>query len=405
MSSKAPEMLPYGRQSIDETDIAAVAETLRSDWLTTGPAVDAFEADFAEATGADHAIACANGTAALHLAALTLGLEPGENVIVPAMTFAATANAVRYCGGEVIIADVDPGTGLMTTETLARAAERADGEIRAVFPVHLNGQCIDMEGIANLAQDRSWTMVVDSCHAVGGAWTDSLGVTHPVGDGKAEAMSTFSLHPVKTITMGEGGVITTSDAQTAQHLRRLRNHGIERDAANFVQSEEAYDAGGLLNPWYYELAELGFNYRASDIQCALGRSQLKKLRSFIDRRRELVARYDAALQALAPVVTPLERTPDNLPAWHLYVALIDFAGAETSRGAVMSKLRDAGIGSQVHYLPLHRQPYYRARYGDLSLPGADSYYARCLSLPLFPAMADSDVDRVVDALASTLRID
>lgn len=404
MSSNSPTVLPYGRQSIDEADIAAVAEVLRGDWLTTGPAVDEFEAAFAEVTGAAHAIACANGTAALHLAALTLGLKPGEKAIVPAMTFAATANAVRYCGGEVIIADVDPDTGLMTAETLEQAAASVDGDIRAVFPVHLNGQCIDMDGIADFARDRGWTMIVDSCHAIGGTWTGTDGVSHPVGDSKVEAMSTFSLHPVKTITMGEGGVVTTSDAKHAQHLRRLRNHGIEREAGNFVQPDEAFDVSGDLNPWYYELAELGFNYRASDIQCALGHSQLKKLPGFIDRRREIVARYDAALPALAPKITPLARTPDNLPAWHLYVALIDFAGAETSRGAVMRELREAGIGSQVHYLPLHRQPYYRARYGDLALPGADAYYARCLSLPLFPAMADSDVDRVVDALASALRI-
>jgi dTDP-4-amino-4,6-dideoxygalactose transaminase len=215
-------------------------------------------------------------------------------------------------------------------------------------------------------------------------------------------MATFSLHPVKTITMGEGGVITTTDADLARHLRRLRNHGIERDPQAFVQDEEALDSDGNPNPWYYELSELGFNYRASDMQCALGRNQLAKLTAFIARRRELVTLYDDALQQLAPHVMPLARTPDNDPGWHLYVALIDFESAGVPRATVMHRLRSCGIGTQVHYVPLHRQPYYRNRYGARTLPGADQYYARCLSLPLFPDMADTDVTRVVEGLADAL---
>lgn len=398
------DFLPYGRHSIDDADIAAVTEVLRGDWLTTGPTVEAFEADFAHATGANHAVACANGTAALHLAALTLDLQPGEQVIVPSTTFAATANAVRYCGGEIIFADVDPDTGLLTPETLAQAAAASEAtKIRAVFPVHLNGQCIAMNDIGAIARERGWTMVVDSCHALGGSWIDQAGASHPVGDGAVEAMSTFSLHPVKTITMGEGGVITTSDPDRARHLRLLRNHGIERDSGAFVQTDEAFDKSGDINPWYYELAELGFNYRASDIQCALGRSQLAKLTRFIERRRELVSRYDSALKHLAPCVRPISRSADNMPAWHLYVILVDFVAAATTRGALMRTLRDAGIGTQVHYLPLHRHPYYRERYGAQTLPGADSYYASCLSLPLFPAMTDQNVIRVAQALGDALR--
>lgn len=385
--------LPYGRQAIDEADIRAVADVLRSDWLTTGPAVEAFETEFAAVTGARHAVSCANGTAALHLAMLALGLGPADRVVVPTVTFLATANAARYVGAEVVFADVDPDTALLTPETLAAALARAGGPVAAVMPVHLAGQIADMAALRAVAGPA--VLVEDASHAVGGR--DAGG--HPVGSCAVGAMATFSLHPVKTVAAGEGGVVTTNDDALTEAMRRARSHGMTR--TDLAIADQALAPDGSLNPWYYEMPEPGFNYRLSDIHCALARSQLAKLDRFVARRRELVDRYDRLLAPLAPTVRPTGRAAGS-PGWHLCVALIDFAAAGTDRATVMHRLRERGVGSQVHYLPVHRQPYYRDRYGDLDLPGADRWYQRALSLPLYPTMADADVDRVVDALAGTL---
>ncbi len=408
MTTQQKAFLPYGRQSIDERDIAAVVDVLRGDWLTTGPMVDAFEADFAVASGAAYAISCSSGTAALHMAALALDFQPGHYAVVPAVTFSATANALRYCGSDVIIADVDPATGLLTTDTAMAAIHRAvsDGidpsRIRAFFPVHLNGQCVEILELTELAAQTNCSLVFDACHAIGSDWYDLDGNSHKVGANLGGAMSAFSLHPVKTVTMGEGGVVTTDDADCAERLRRLRSHGITRDPACFVEKSQAFDSDGEANPWYQELVELGYNYRASDVHCALGRSQLTRLDAFVSRRRELAARYDSLLTSYGNFLTPVARTASCNPAWHLYAVLIDFALIEKDRATVMRQLAAEGIGTQVHYLPLHRQPYYRQRYGQTELPGADAYYERCLSLPLYPTMEVDDVDRVVDAIAGVL---
>jgi UDP-4-amino-4,6-dideoxy-N-acetyl-beta-L-altrosamine transaminase len=395
--------LPYGHQSIDEDDIAAVAEVLRGDWLTTGPAVAAFETAFAAKVGADFAVACSSGTAALHLAALALGLGPGDRAVVPTLTFLATANAARYVGAEVLFADVDPETGLMEARHLEAALDdpRA-GDVKAVFPVHLNGQCADAGAIAAIAAERGLKVVEDACHALGATDTADDDGPHPVGACRHADMAIFSLHPVKTITMGEGGVITTNDGGLDRHLRRLRNIGMVRDAGDFRNAEQAFDTDGNPNPWYYEMPEPGFNYRASDIHCALGLSQLGKLDAFAATRRALADRYAAALAPLAPVVRPIGRNPSCSPVWHLYVVLIDFETAGLGRARLMNRLRDAGIGTQVHYLPLHRQPYFADRYGERDLPGADAYYRTCLSLPLSARMTEADVDRVAAALGDLL---
>jgi dTDP-4-amino-4,6-dideoxygalactose transaminase len=240
-------------------------------------------------------------------------------------------------------------------------------------------------------------MVEDACHVLGA--TDAQG--RPAGACRKSSMACFSLHPVKVIASGEGGVVTTNDDELARRLRLARNHGMERDAARFVSEEEAFASDGEANPWYYEMEEPGFNYRLSDIHAALAASQLRKLDRFVQRRAALVARYDELLAPLSNMVRPIGRVPGT-PAWHLYVVLIDFEALGLERSTVMRRLRDAGIGTQVHYLPLNRQPYYRERYGEIDLPGADAWYARALSLPLFPAMADSDVDRVVGALADII---
>ncbi len=390
--------LPYARQSIEDDDVRAVAEALRGDYLTTGPMVAAFETEFAAKTGARHAVACANGTAALHIAAMAIGLGPGDAAIVPTMTFLATANCVRYMGADVIFADVDPATGLITPETARVALARAGGrKVKALFVVHLNGQCVDMPGIAALARENGLKVVEDACHALGG---EAAGT--PVGACAWSDFAVFSLHPAKTVTMGEGGVVTTNDPEFDRRMRLARSHGLERNPSYFTNRELGFAPDGQPNPWYYEMAAPGYNYRATDFQCALGRSQLAKLDRFVARRAELAERYRARLDGLAPLAAPLGRVATGRPAWHLCPALIDFVAAGKDRGAVMRELSARGIGTQVHYIPVHRQPYYRAIDPALDLPGAEAYYARVLSLPLYVGLADEDVDRVVGELASVL---
>ena len=399
-----PPFLPYGNHTIEEDDIEAVTRVLRGDRLTGGPAVEAFEEAFATAVGAPHAVACSSGTAALHLTSLALGLGPGDSVIVPAVTFLATANAARYVGADVVFADVDEETGLMGADHLGAAVASANG-IKAVYPVHLNGQCEDRPAMMAAAADHDLRVVEDACHALGGRTRDADGTWQPIGACRGTEMAMFSFHPVKTIAMGEGGAVTTADEGLALRLRDFRNHGMIRDPDRWRIRDQGFAADGAANPWYYEMQEPGFNYRASDIQCALGLSQLAKLDRFVARRRALADIYDRLLAPLAPAIRPIGRASGCEPAWHLYAVRIDFAGAGTDRATVMRRLEAAGIGSQVHYLPVHRQPYYRDLYGERSLPGADAYYDRVLSLPLFPAMADSDPERVSEALAAALGLD
>ena len=381
-------LLPYGRQTIEDDDIAAVVAALKADFLTTGPTVEAFETAFAEKVGARHAVACANGTAALHLAMLALEVQPGEAVITPSITFLATANCARYVGADVVFADVDPDSGLMTPQTLAEALTRLDGrKLRAVLPVHLRGDAADLPGLAALANEPGAVLVEDAPHALGTTMTFG-NVTERVGDVRHSAMATFSFHPVKTIATGEGGMVTTNDAHLAERLRTLRSHGMTRPAG--------------ADPWWYEMAEPGFNYRLPDILCALGLSQLAKLERFAARRRDLARAYGEMLAPLAPVVRIATRPAWSDPVLHLMCVLIDFEAAGRTRLEVVDALKARGVGSQVHYIPVHRQPYYRDRYGDLALPGADAWYARCLSLPLYPSMTDDDPARVVEVLAEAL---
>jgi UDP-4-amino-4,6-dideoxy-N-acetyl-beta-L-altrosamine transaminase len=385
--SGAP-FLPYGRQTIEDDDVAAVAAALRADFLTTGPTVEAFETAFKAKVGAEHAIAVANGTATLHLAMLALGVGEGDVCIAPSVTFLATANCARYVGAEVVFADVDPASGLMTPETLADALKRAAGrKVKAVLPVHLRGDVCDLPGLKALADGVGAVLVEDAPHALGSVATFD-GVAHPVGDGAYSAFASFSFHPVKTLATGEGGMLTTNDAGLAARARSLRGHGMVRPAG--------------AEPWVYEMPELGFNYRIPDVLCALGISQLSKLDRFVARRRTLTALYAEKLAALAPTVRLAESPAWSDPALHLLTVLIDFEAAGTTRRAVVEALKARGVGSQVHYIPVHGQPYYQARYGALDLPGADAWYARCLTLPLYPTMEDGDVDRVVEALAGAL---
>ena len=314
--------LPYGRQDIDQADIDAVVRTLRGDWLTQGPAVEAFERALGTRTGAAHAVACANGTAALHLACLALGLGPGDALVVPSVTFLATANAARYVGAEVAFADIDPATGLMGPEQAADAiarAERAGWRVRALAPVHFAGQTADRAGLHALAAQHGLSVIEDACHAIGSLNVAPDGQTVPVGSGGVgsgafSTMTAFSFHPVKTIAAGEGGAVTTDDPELAARLRRFRNHGMERDPTGFADHEAAFDEAGAANPWYYEMAEPGFNYRLTDLQSALALSQMARLDAFVARRQHLMDLYAERLAPLAPLVRPTVRVPWCRPA-------------------------------------------------------------------------------------------
>lgn len=394
--SVPPPFLPYGRQCIDEADIAAVVEVLRGDFLTTGPTVDAFEAAFAAAVDAPHAVACSSGTAGLHLAMMALGIGPGDVVVVPTVTFLASANCAVYVGAEVVFADIDPETGLTTPAAIADAVTRAGRDrVKAIVAVHLNGHCVDVAALA--AAFPEIPIVEDACHALGATAAGAV-----VGSCPHAAITMFSTHPVKTVATGEGGVLTTRDPVLDERLRRFRNHGMVREPDRFEDVSAGFDPEGRPNPWYYEMPEPGFNYRLSDIHAALGLAQIGRLPAFVARRRALRERYDAALGRCGPSVRALPTAPDCQPAWHLSVAMIDFAGLDVARGTVMRRLREAGIGTQVHYVPVHRQPYFRRHAPTPDLPGAEAYYARCLSLPLFPTMEDGDVDRVVAELNRAL---
>lgn len=398
LSSK---FLPYGRQTIDDDDIKAVVNVLKSDFLTTGPAVEQFEKDLAKKLGVAEAVVCSNGTTALHLAILCLNLVPGDKVIVPSVTFVATANVVRMVGAEVVFADVNPFTGLMDPKNFEEALVRAGSGVKAVIPVHLTGQCADLAEINRIAAANDINVITDCCHALGGTYV--FGTQNGnLGDCKMEMMGCFSFHPVKSIAMGEGGAVTTNSPFLARKLRAFRSHGIERNPDNFVNNDEAFDTDGTPNPWYHEFHEVGYNYRASDMQCALGSSQLKKLDGFIAKRRSLAARYRAELKGLSNNIVPIELTPECQSGLHLFVVLIDFKGLGLSRAQVMKHLADEGVGSQVHYIPLHLQKVFKDLNGEINLPGAEDYYAKTLSLPLFPSMDLKDVSRVIKALKSLI---
>jgi UDP-4-amino-4,6-dideoxy-N-acetyl-beta-L-altrosamine transaminase len=382
--------LPYGRQTIEDDDIAAVNAALKSDFLTGGPLVNQYEAAFAAAVGAKHAVACNSGTAALHLAILGLDIMPCDIVIVPTLTFLATANVVRMAGAEVVFADVDPNTGLLTAETFeaAIATKKNNGRVRAAIPVHLNGQICDLRILEQIANKHQIALVEDACHALG---------ERNVGATEHSVAACFSTHPVKAIATGEGGVVTTAEENFAARLRQLRSHGMTRTPSNFKNTDLAF-SNGTPNPWYYEMQEIGWNYRLPDVLCALGISQLRKLDRFATRRREIAALYERLLMPLASAIRPVSGA-NAVHGWHLYAVRIDFQSLGIKRAHFMKALREEGIGTQVHYIPVHKQPYYRQLYGEISLPGADAYYQGCLSLPLFPSMSDEDVERVVSALS------
>ena len=448
-------MLPYGRQTLDDDDIAAVVRVLRSDFLTCGPEVDAFEREFAEFVGAKHAVAVCNATAALHLAMLVADIGPGDRVVTSPNTFLASANCAAYVGAIPDFCDIDP-VSYNLDPALLEAAWQPD--TKAVVAVDYAGQPCDMPAIARIARANGAVVIEDACHGTGGGFFH-VGKEWKLGGHPWADITIFSFHPVKTLTTGEGGMLVTDNDEYARRARLLRTHGIERDPSRLQTSALRPLSSDLCpptseyGPWYYEMQHLGYNYRITDIQCALGRSQLTKLPSFIQRRQQIVAHYNQAfadlpwirtpklapwlveqgdasletrawrrelgdasletraskehapvseqskLSSLASRVSPLPASPHRI-SWHLYTIQLDFPSLGRTRAEVMAVLREQGVGTQVLYIPVHLQPWYRKTYGYApgKCPNAEAFYTQALSLPLYPALTDDDVQHVIQAV-------
>ena len=385
------KVIPYGRQLIDEDDIAAVVAALRSDWITQGPAIERFERKVAAHCGVKYAVAVANGTAALHIAAAAIDLKPGDRLWTSPNTFVASANCARYCGADVGFVDIDPRTYNLSVARLEEklaAAAKAGRLPKVIVPVHFAGQSCEMEAIAALAKRHGIVVLEDAAHAIGARYRGQ-----PVGSCAHSDLAIFSFHPVKIITTAEGGMVVTNRADLYERLLLLRSHGITR--------EPRLMDGASHGPWYYQQVELGWNYRLTDLQAALGESQMNKLDAFVARRAALARRYDELLKDL-PLTLPWQH-PDTASAWHLYVIRLHIDHLKKSRRQVVEELRAAGIGVQIHYIPVHTQPYYRRlgfKVGDF--PEAEKYYEETISLPMFAGLTDEEQTRVVDTVKAVL---
>lgn len=373
-------IIPYGKQAIHDEDIAAVISVLKSEFLTQGPSVKVFESAFADYVGAKYAVAVANGTAALHLCALALDVSPGQKVITSPITFVASSNCVLYAGGDVEFADIDPKTYCLDPNRVEDLLKKKPGSFKGIIPVDFAGHPADLNAFHTLANKYNLWVIEDGCHAPGAQYVTSEG-RFKVGNGNHSDLTIFSFHPVKHIACGEGGMITTNSEALYQKLQLLRTHGITKDPSRMTKPD-----GG----WYYEMQELGFNYRMPDMLCALGTSQLKRADQSLNRRKEIAERYNSELKNL-PIVLPA--TASNIShAYHLYVIQTE------RRLELYDFLKTKGIFSQVHYIPVHHHPYYVEKYGTQKFANADKFYERCLSIPMYHSLSVDDQSRVIDAL-------
>lgn len=397
--------IPYGKQSITKEDIQAVVEALQSDYLTQGPKIKEFEDAFAKYIGCHYAVAVANGTTALHLAALVLGLEAGDKIITTPITFAATANCVRYCGAEVVFADIDPETYLLDIQKVKALLEASPkGTYKGIIPVDFTGLPVDLQGYRKLADEHGLWIIEDACHAPGGYFKDDSGKIQYCGNGEFADVAIFSFHPVKHIASGEGGMITTNNKSLYEKLLLLRTHGITRNHQSFINSIAfaASDASSTSYPgWYMEMQELGFNYRITDFQAALGLSQLSRADIGLKRRREIAKKYDKVFKDHSKIQSHLSKSQKNPSghAYHLYIIQIQ------DRLGLYNYLRERQIFPQVHYIPTHLMPYYRKfgwREGDM--PFAETYYSKCLSLPMYPTLTEEEQNYVIKCILDFYKV-
>ena len=384
-------VIPYGRQHISEADIEAVVNVLRSNFITQGPVGPAFEKAVSEYCGSKHAVAVNSATSALHISCLALGVGPGDTVWTSPITFVATTNCALYCGAKVDFVDIDPRTYNLSVEGLARKLEQAelDGDLpKVVIPVHLSGQSCEMARIHELSQRYGFKIIEDASHAIGGKYRDE-----PIGNCRYSDITVFSFHPVKIITTGEGGMVLTNDGILANRLTRLRSHGITRIPAEMTQNPDG--------PWYYQQIDLGFNYRMTDMQAALGLSQLQKLDEFVSKRHSLAQRYDELLSELC-LKTPW-RHSDSFSAMHLYIVRVKRDAISFNQADVFERLRSAGILVNLHYIPVYRHPFYQAMgFDPIAFPEAEAYYAEAISLPMYPTLTEEEQNEVIERMKAPL---
>ena len=397
--------IPYGHHNITEDDIKAVENVLRSYYITQGPTVETFEKAVCEKVGSKYGVCCTNGTSALHLAMIAAGVGKGDRIIAPAITFAASANCARFLGAEVLFADINDSI-TMSVDSCRALLEKSKAEgkpVKAVVTVDMAGYVCDMEAFAKLKKEFGFVWVEDSCHAIGASWKASDGKVYRVGEYEEADMTVFSFHPVKHITTGEGGMIVTHSEKYEKSLRLYRSHGITKEADLFKCPEEAYDAKGNINPWYYEMLDLGFNYRMTEMQAALGVSQLTRLESGIERRREIAEYYRKELKDCEYISFPVIDDARVGHAYHLAIALIDFEKLGKSRAEFMGELVKLDVGTQVHYIPVPMLPYYRDKLHGEDVSKSVVYYRKCLSLPCYPTLTDDELKTVCEALKKVLK--
>ena len=397
IKKKISRFLPYSRQLIDKDDILAVNKILKKDFITQGPKIYEFEKNFANYVGAKFAVACSTGTAALHIACQSLNLKKNGNLLTSPITFVASANCAQFVGANTLFADIDLSNYCMSPVALEKILKKKNIDI--VVVVHMSGHSAEMQKIKFLKKKYNFKIIEDACHALGGSYNDKR-----VGSCFYSDISTFSFHPVKPITTGEGGMITTNDKKIYNNLLKFRTHGIHKNKDDFLNKKMAFDSNGVVNQWYYEMSNLGNNYRITDIQAALGDSQLKKLDKFTKQRQKIAKAYDIGFSKNKFIRTPTKNKRIN-HAYHLYTLLIDFKKIKKSRNEIMKKLKDLNIGTQVLYIPVHLQPFYSQKYkfkkGDF--PNAESYYDNCLSIPLFPGIKKSEINHVIKEINNLVK--